>query len=251
MIISALTYNIHKGFTRNNRQFVLHRMRDMLRELDVDIVLLQEVTGEHRQHADSIHNWPDASQFEFLADQVWPHYAYGKNAIAVGRHHGNAILSKYPFCGWDNINISPFKSASRSLLHGNITLPGVNRKIHVISLHLGLLGIERRSQIKKLNRHLESLISRQDAVIIGGDFNDWSSRQVSRHLNPDLGLKEIFMSTNKRFARTFPSRWPVLCVDRIYFRGLQSVSCACLNDRQWRELSDHVPLVARFSIEDD
>lgn len=248
MSLSILTWNIHKGFSSNNREFVLHRIRDQLRETGVDVALLQEVQGEHQWHSQRIRNWPDTSQFEFLADEVWQHHAYGKNAIADGRHHGNAILSKYPFAEWGNINISPFRAASRSLLHGNITIPERGKKVHVVSLHLGLLGIERRSQLRMLNQHLEKVILAQDAVIVGGDFNDWSSRQVARHLDPALGLQEIFMQTNKRFARTFPARWPLLCMDRIYYRGLEPLSCACLDDKQWRDLSDHVPLLARFSL---
>lgn len=246
--LSILTYNIHKGFSSNNRQFVLHRIRDQLRELDVDVALLQEVMGEHREFAKAIRNWPDASQFEFLADQVWHHYAYGKNAIADGRHHGNAILSKFPFSAWGNINFSPFRRASRSLLHGNITVPELQKHVHVISLHMGLLGMERRTQIKQLNSHLLNTLEREDAVIIGGDFNDWSSRQVSRYLDPELGLQEVFFSSQQRFARTFPARWPLLCVDRIYFRGMALETCTCLDNPLWRELSDHVPLLARFSL---
>lgn len=248
MILSVLTYNIHKGFSSNNRQFVLHRIRDQLRELDIDTALLQEVIGEHHSHADAIDDWPETSQFEFLADEVWPHYAYGKNAIAEKRHHGNAILSKYPFSQWNNINVSPFKRASRSLLNGNINIPELDKTIHLVNLHLGLLGLERRRQILQLNTHLESVLQDNDAVIIGGDFNDWSGRQVSRLLRSDFGFQEAFFISNKRFARTFPARWPLFCMDRIYFRGMELESCTRLSGKGWQDLSDHIPLLARFSI---
>ena len=248
MQFSVLTYNIHKGFTVGNNQFVLHRMREMLRETDVDIALLQEVQGEHQLHAKRIRHWPDTSQFEFLADQVWSHHAYGKNAIADGRHHGNAVLSKFPFQHWGNVNLSPWRFASRSLLHGSILIPGTDKNLHIVCLHLGLLGMERRQQIRRLNEHLISAISTHDAVIVGGDFNDWTGRQVSRLLDPALGLTEAFMHSQQRFAPTFPARWPLLCVDRLYFRGLVLVECACLNAPRWQELSDHVPLHARFEL---
>jgi endonuclease/exonuclease/phosphatase family metal-dependent hydrolase len=249
MQLSVLTYNIHKGFSSDNRNFVLHRMRELLREADVDMALLQEVQGEHHGHAGRISNWPAASQFEFLADQVWPHYAYGKNAILDGRHHGNAILSKYPFSAWGNINVSLFRAASRSLLHGSVTLPGTERKLHVLCLHLGLFGFERKKQMRILNHHIEAIRAQHDALIIGGDFNDWTSRQVQRHLDPALGLEEVFMHSHRRYARTFPARWPLFCMDRIYFSGLTLAACTCLNGKEWRELSDHVPLLARFELE--
>jgi endonuclease/exonuclease/phosphatase family metal-dependent hydrolase len=248
MSLSILTYNIHKGFSSNNRAFVLHSIRDQLRALDVDVALLQEVQGEHRGHADRVNDWPAASQFEFLADEVWQHHAYGKNAIADGRHHGNAILSKYPFINWGNINVSPFSGASRSLLHGDIHIPERNQTVHVVCLHLGLLGMERRSQLRMLNAHLAAVLEREEALIVGGDFNDWTSRQVARVLDPALGLQEVFLQSQGRHARTFPARWPLLCMDRLYFRGLTLQSCACLDDPHWRALSDHVPLLARFAL---
>ena len=248
MQFSVLTYNIHKGFSVGNRQFVLHRMREQLRATDVDIVLLQEVQGEHALHAKRIRHWPDTSQFEFLADQMWSHFAYGKNAIADGRHHGNAVLSKFPFAKWGNLNMSPWRFASRSLLHGTIPIPGTSRQLHVVCLHLGLLGMERRQQLRKLNEHLAANIDIHDAVIVGGDFNDWTGKQVSRWLDPALGLTEAFMFSQQGFAKTFPAVWPLLCVDRLYFRGLNLISCACLNAPQWQELSDHVPLYARFEL---
>jgi endonuclease/exonuclease/phosphatase family metal-dependent hydrolase len=245
-----MTWNIHKGFTSGNSAFVLPRMRELIRAADVDMVLLQEVQGEHRVHAGRIANWPQESQFEFLADQVWPHFAYGKNAILEHSHHGNAILSKYPFSAWENINVALFRQASRSLLHGTLSIPGTSKRVHVLCLHLGLFGSERRQQLRKLNEHLALIRASHDAVIVGGDFNDWTGGQVRRQLDSSLGLQEAFMQSNQEHARTFPARWPMLCMDRIYFSGLELKSCACLNGKEWRELSDHVPLLARFELED-
>ena len=248
MQFSVLTWNIHKGFTGGNRHFVLPRMRELIRSADVDLVFLQEVTGEHQVHAQRIDNWPQTPHFEFLADEVWPHYAYGKNAITDQRHHGNAILSKYPFRHWGNINVSLSRQASRSLLHGSLALPGTDKRLHVLCLHLGLFGLERRWQLRQLNRHLHAISARHDAVLIGGDFNDWNGRQVQKVLDPALELQEVFLASHQRYARTFPSRWPFLCMDRIYYRGLDLSEAHCLNDPQWRVLSDHVPLMARFTL---
>jgi Metal-dependent hydrolase len=245
MQFSVLTYNIHKGFDVGNRQFVLHRMRELLRDVNVDVALLQEVQGEHQLHSQRIRHWPDVSQFEFLADSVWPHYAYGKNAIADGRHHGNAVLSKFPFVESGNINLSPWRFASRSLLHGSVDLPN-GKKLHLVCLHLGLIGLERRDQLRRLNQHLEQVLPQHDAVLVGGDFNDWTGRQVKRLLDPALGLRECFQTRHQSFARTFPARFPLLQVDRLYYRGLELDECQRLDAPQWRELSDHIPLLARF-----
>ena len=112
--IKVLTYNIHKGFSTGNRRFILHDIKESLRLVDADVVLLQEIHGERTISNNRFDDWPNNRQFEFLADQVWSHHAYGKNAIYKSGHHGNAILSKYPFIKWENIDVSFMRSASRS-----------------------------------------------------------------------------------------------------------------------------------------
>ncbi|HEY9202344.1 MAG TPA: endonuclease/exonuclease/phosphatase family protein, partial [Gammaproteobacteria bacterium] len=137
--IRVLTYNIHKGFSAGNRRFVLHQIKSLIRSVDSELVFLQEIQGEHLHKSQHHHNWPDESQFEFLADEVWHHHAYGKNAIYEAGHHGNAILSKYPFVEWENIDVSYMRKASRSLLHGVIRISDSMPRLHVVCVHLGLL----------------------------------------------------------------------------------------------------------------
>mgnify|MGYP003392572165 FL=1 len=107
--LKVLTYNIHKGFSATNLRFILHEIKSSLRHINADIVFLQEVHGERTISNNRFADWPNNQQFEFLADQIWHHCAYGKNAIYKSGHHGNAILSKYPFVEWENINVSFLK----------------------------------------------------------------------------------------------------------------------------------------------
>ena len=244
--LKVLTYNIHKGFSVGNRRFVLHEIKEALRHVDADIVFLQEIQGEHQRRKNHVSNWPSSSQFEFLADQVWQHHAYGKNAIYKSGHHGNAILSKYPFIEWENINVSPIRSASRSLLHGTLKTPN-GQRIHVICVHLGLFDAEREKQLTVLSQRINSHVPHDEPLIIAGDFNDWRAR-AEKHLNDDLDLKEVFKSATGRHARSFPAWLPALRMDRIYSRGLTISHCQRLHDASWRKLSDHTPLLASFSL---
>lgn len=245
--IRVMTYNIHKGFSAGNTRFVLHQIRDQLRSADVDIVFLQEIQGEHRVRSNTVADWPDATQFEFLADSIWPHYTYGKNAIYNAGHHGNAILSKYPFVYWENINVSSLRHASRSLLHGVIERPDTGQIIHLLCIHFDFVAFERARQLQLLNRHIDQHIPRDEPLIIAGDFNDWRSG-ASRHLGKDLGLTEVFKQIQGRHARTYPSWMPVFPLDRIYYRNLQPVECDCLKHPPWHRLSDHAPLYAGFNL---
>ncbi|MBP6058923.1 MAG: endonuclease/exonuclease/phosphatase family protein [Nitrosomonas sp.] len=245
--IKVLTYNIHKGFSATNLRFILHEIKNSLRRIDADVVFLQEVHGERHISKNRFDDWPNNRQFEFLADQVWHHHAYGKNVIYKSGHHGNAMLSKYPFVEWENINVSILRSASRSLLHGAIQVPGANQKIHVICVHLGLFELERERQFSTLAKRIKSHVPSDEPLIIAGDFNDWRGR-AEYYLHQDLGVKEVFKYTHGAYARTFPAWLPVLSMDRIYFRGLEIVNCIHLYGQPWRRLSDHTPLLAEFRL---
>ncbi|MGR9105754.1 MAG: endonuclease/exonuclease/phosphatase family protein [Gammaproteobacteria bacterium] len=248
MPLHVLTYNIHKGFSYGNRRFVLHQIRQSLIATGADLLFLQEMQGEHARHEKKVAGWPGCSQFEFIADGVWPHYAYGKNAIYDAGHHGNAILSKYPFESWENINVSPFSWASRSLLHGVIRFPTKDRILHVICIHFGLIGGERHRQIETLCERIDSHVPYDEPLIIAGDFNDWTGR-AQRRFHDHLNLREVFMALNGRHAKTFPTWLPILSMDRIYYRGLRPLACRRLAHTPWHKLSDHTPLLATFSYE--
>ncbi|EMR13847.1 endonuclease/exonuclease/phosphatase family protein [Methylophaga lonarensis MPL] len=245
--LRILTYNLHKGFNTGNRQFILHEMREALVQTDADIMLLQEIQGEHTGHQQTQMHWPDCCHSEFLAKDVWPHVAYAKNAVYNVGHHGNAILSKFPLIQWENINVSPFSWASRSLLHGVIEMPGSDQQLHIICIHLGLLGIERRRQFVTLCERIGSHVPDNAPLIVAGDFNDWSG-QAEKHFARRLDLREAYRALHNRHARTWPAWLPVLKMDRIYYRGLEATLCERPPRSAWTNLSDHAPLIAAFEI---
>jgi len=247
--IHVLTYNIHKGYCTGNRRFVLDAMRKRINETGADIVFLQEIHGTAIKSAAERKrfSYPDQPHFEYLADEAWPHFAYGRNAIYRKGDHGNAILSKYPFASFENIDVSIFPRSSRSILHGVIELPQKKTRLHTLCVHLGLLEQERKEQVQALTDRINSHVPRDEPMIIAGDFNDWR-RRAEKHLHADLGLKELFVQMNGRHALTFPIWRPMLAVDRIYYRGLQPTACQRLSTGHWRELSDHAALFGVFTL---
>lgn len=236
--INVLTLNIHKGFSSGNMKFTLERIRKMLRQSEADIVFLQEVVGENSRHEHSINAWPKQNQFEFLADSVWSHFAYGKNAIYQHGHHGNAILSETPFSTSKNIDLSLLKFSQRGVVHGIL-----DNGIHVLCAHLGLFEFERRKQVSKLVRHIQETIPEDAALILAGDFNDWTKR-THKTLSEQLGLKEVHACINQNLAVTYPSAHPFLPMDRIYTRGFTIKNAKTLKVEDWKSLTDHIPLQA-------
>src|SRR5437870_6391461 len=105
MAIDVVTYNIHKGVSQFNRRMIVHELRERLRGMNPDIVLLQEVQGDHMRHAARFRDWPARPQYEFLADANWSEVVYGQNAIYEHGHHGNAVLSRFPVLNAANQDI--------------------------------------------------------------------------------------------------------------------------------------------------
>jgi endonuclease/exonuclease/phosphatase family metal-dependent hydrolase len=246
--LKILSYNIHKGFNVGNKQFLLEEIRAAIRLVDADLVFLQEVCGFLPSNPESSVSCLSAeSQFEYLADSIWDHHAYGKNAIYQNGDHGNALLSKFPFVCWENIDISTNKYSRRGLLHGVIQInfeknnKSQTGKLHVLCVHMGLFEGERKSQIKKMCERILEHIPEDEPLILAGDFNDWSAssdRAITQYLNLTEGYKNIHGS----LAKTFPSWAPMIKLDRVYVRGVEVQSAEALKGSPWNSLSDHVPL---------
>lgn len=245
--LKILTLNAHKGFSPFNRRFVLHELRDAVRSVHADIVFLQEVHGAHQGHSQRHATWPKTPQYEFLADTIWGDFAYGRNAVYPAGDHGNALLSKFPILQYRNHDISVAGPERRGMLHCRLNLPGSGREVHAICVHLGLREPHRREQLKLMCRLIERDIPPDAPVIVAGDFNDW---RVSANtiLKDCYGLREVFVETQGREAKTFPVRWPLLRLDRIYVRNLKIRKPEVLSSFPWSHLSDHAALLTELEL---
>jgi endonuclease/exonuclease/phosphatase family metal-dependent hydrolase len=237
------TYNIHKGLSFFKRRLVIHEVRQHLRVLNADLMFLQEVQGGHAGNAQRFSGWPNQAQHEFLADSVWTDYAYGKNAVYDGGHHGNAILSRFPILRWDNEDISEHRFESRGLLHCEVNVPEWTEPLHCVCIHLGLTARHRSRQMRALQERIERVVPAQAPLIIAGDFNDWA-RHAQDELARPLGLHEVFERTHGVPARSFPAALPVFQLDRIYVRGFKVRHARVHCGQPWARISDHAVLTS-------
>lgn len=244
--LRVLSYNIHQGKTARRQKLSLGLLKEALKALRADLVLLQEVAGSTKEGGGPA-DLERAYQLEELADEIWPYFAYQKNSAFSGGYHGNAILSRYPIAKWHTLNITVAGMKKRGVLHGEIEIPGWKNHLHVMAAHLGLLQYERHHQIRRLCAYVSQHIPHRSRIILGGDFNDWREH-VSRKVENDLMMREAFMAQDAKHAKTFPSRLPVLRLDRIYYRGLELQSAKILKGRPWSRLSDHLPVMAHFFV---
>ena len=242
----VLTVNIHKGFTFFNRKFILPELREAVRSVGADVVFLQEVTGSHTDHADKFADYPETPHYEFLADEIWPQFAYGRNAVYTKGDHGNAVMSKFPIVRYDNIDVSISGPERRGMLHCELQIPGRSVNLHAVCVHLGLMESHRLQQMKMLCDLVNS-IPAHAPVVVAGDFNDWR-RRAHAVLEEGAGLHEVFVQANGQAARTFPARLPLLRLDRIYVRNAIGHAPVVLPAHPWSHLSDHAPLAAEIEL---
>jgi endonuclease/exonuclease/phosphatase family metal-dependent hydrolase len=247
MKIRILSYNIHKGFTIGNTDFILQQIRNAMREVNADVLFLQEVLGDHNDSRCRIPDWETAIQFEYLADTTWPHFAYGKNAIYSEGHHGNAILSKFPIIEWTNRLISTNRFEQRGLLKARVMIPQLEREIILANTHLDLTQGGRDQQARMIIDDMKK--DAETPWVLLGDFNDWN-KKVAKKIESELGVIEAFKTMHGKYPPTFPSILPVLSLDRVFLNKMKVTQAVTLKDGHWKKLSDHLPLYVEIEIVD-
>ena len=100
----------------------------------------------------------------------------------------------------------------------------------------------RARQVERLGQFIAREVPESEPLIVAGDFNDWGA-QLLRPM-ADLGLRTF---EGIRLP-TYPSRLPLLHLDRIYARGLRPVSAHVPHGRAWSRMSDHLPLIAELAL---
>lgn len=225
--VTLATYNIH-GAIGTDGQFSPARIASVLARLDADIVALQEVPlgGEH---------WPNVLH---QLESWLPLVGVEAYTFSVGqRRFGNAILTRFPVLETRRINLSLPGREPRGALDADIHCMG--QRLRVIGTHLGLRASERTHQVGRL---LEAFDSEQMPVILMGDVNEWFVW--------GRGLRQLVSHFRSVPApATFPSRWPLFALDRIWIRPRHRLlKVGVHRDDEARKASDHLPLVARIQL---
>lgn len=240
MKLRVLSYNIHKCIGGVDRRYQPERVAEVIRRLEPDVLLLQEVDANARR---SNHDRQD----ELLGELVGMRYRtwFPNVDVRGGGHYGNAILSRYPIIESSNIDLSIRFKKRRSVLHGVIRVrhDDIDRTVHVYNMHLGLARFERRIQLRTfLDSHPFSSLHAETPVVVGGDLNDVYGR-LGELLRP-----AGFRGSEQR-PLTFPAWGPVRALDAIFVRGSVDFMklTRCESDLA-RRASDHRPLVAEVRL---
>lgn len=233
-----VTYNIHKCKGLDFRTSP-QRIADVLREIDADIIALQEVVS-HENYS------PQENQSKFIAENLGCDYRIGENRKHLGGIYGNVLLSRFPILEDKNFDITIGKYESRGCQHVDVQIEADNF-LHIYNIHLGTSFFERRRQVKRLLD--QEILNRHHSAprIMLGDFNEWTHGLASKLLK--VHFRSADLRESFKIKRTYPGVFPFLHLDHIYYDNHLKIENAFAHrSRLSLVASDHLPLVADFRL---
>lgn len=230
MELKLVTWNVHRYIGRDG--VASHeRCAEVLREIDADIIALQEVESRPSEVRDAL---------AWICGQTGCQASDGSTMALGDARYGNALLAR---------------TAPRVLRRHDLSVPGREPRlaldavfdvggssVQLIATHLGLRPAERRVQV----RQLVPLFEKRDhsVEILAGDLNEWFLWG-----RPLRMLHKVFPDTPHR--STWPARLPLLSLDRIWVHPRSALRRLSVHRTPLsRMASDHLPLVADIAIDE-
>ena len=227
MPIVVATYNVHRC-TGGDGTFDPERTLAVLRELDADVVALQELQW---RPGDAIH------LLEEFAQSLGYTALAGPTLLRADGHYGNAVLTRLPVRDSVRIDLSVPGREPRGALNALLETP--TGPLRLIATHLGLRPYERRMQMRRL---LILDRGQASATVLLGDLNEWFLWG-----RPLRWLRARFGRTPS--PPSFPARWPLLALDRIWVEPRLSLhQLGAHASPLARTASDHLPLRAVLEL---
>ncbi len=218
--VRIMTWNVHGTFALNPK-FDLPGVIGLIQKWSPDVVALQEIDSRGG----------GLNPFLVLEEAFGGHSVGIKSIVTTDGDYGQMLISRWPWAAQPEIHDISFgeHEPRRAVVADIATKSGIYR---VIATHLGLSVGERRRQTQKL---LTLAQEPTHPSVIAGDFNDWFWVNSVRK-----SLARQFPARTRH--RTFPSRWPLMRLDRIYGRDIRIIES--FTDPEAKAISDHLPVIA-------
>ncbi|MCB9909845.1 MAG: endonuclease/exonuclease/phosphatase family protein [Planctomycetes bacterium] len=236
--LRVVSYNIRHGVGMDDH-LDLERTARVLRELDADVVLLQEV-DEICGRSGSI------DQAAWLANELGMQARFAPFMAFDGGRYGLATLSRLPIENAEVFALPPGRLEPRSALV--LTVEWQGRDLRVANAHLDWLAddAERWRQAQTLALRLGEATP-QSPVLLGGDLNDTPESRTLTALqtnpNPSAALRRLGPN-----SFTFPAPTPERTIDHFLFGPLGFARVSGLRVVDEIQASDHRPIVVELVL---
>ena len=241
MNLRIATYNVHKcrGLDRRVRPA---RIASVLREIDADVVALQEVVSAEERGR-------EAHQARFIAEELGYTFHLGENRLHKGGVYGNVTLARLSVERACNYDITWRGREPRGCLRVDVDAGNGAPLLHVFNVHLGTAFVERRYQGRRLvSEEVLKGGKLSGPRVVLGDFNEWTRGLASRLLSEELESADV--RQHLRRARTYPGPLPILHLDHVYYDAPLRLERLWLHKSLTSLVaSDHLPLVADFTLQ--
>jgi endonuclease/exonuclease/phosphatase family metal-dependent hydrolase len=228
--LRVASYNIHECVGGDGQRDPA-RIAQVLREIDADVIGLQEVDARPGETSESM-------QMQYLAAVLGLHAVAGPTLERSGGEYGNALLTRRRVLDVRHVDLTVYRREPRAALDVDLDIDGA--AVRVLVTHLGLLPGERRTQVRRLLDLLGE--SRSELVVLCGDINEWFAvGRPLRWLHARLG--------QAAGVATFPAACPVFALDRIWVHPRAAlVTLTAHASPAARRASDHLPVIADLSL---
>lgn len=232
-MIKVASYNMRKGIGLDRRRDPA-RVLSVLRELDADVIALQEADRRFGTRASAI----PPHMFEEHSDYVPVDLLDGR-PYAIG-WHGNALLVRKGIDVEESHALHLPTLEPRGAVAATLRIGGA--RLRVVGMHLDISGLRRRQQARAILSHVSG--GETLPTILMGDCNEWRNRGGCL---ADFGEHHRLVDT----GHSFHSRRPVAKLDRIFASpDLQAVEAGVHQSALAARASDHLPIWARFESVD-
>ncbi len=228
--LTIVSYNVH-GCVGTDFVHDPDRVVAVLRELDADVIGLQEVDCRTGPES-ALH------QLRYIADALDLQAIAGPTLMRSRGEYGNGLLTRLPVRRVEWLDLSQRGREPRGAVDACLAVDG--EEIRIIVTHLGLWPAERRAQIRKLTSALAAV---EQPLVLLGDINEWLAwGRPLRYLHRAFGFAPSM--------RSFPSPFPVFSLDRVWVRPNAALrEVRAVTTPLTRRASDHLPVCARVEID--
>lgn len=172
--LRILTYNIHHG-EGTDSALDLTRIADVIREVNPDIVALQEV--DQRVPRSKL-----IDQAKELSRKTDLPYRFGGNIDLQGGRYGNAVLTNLPIASFENRLLPRHRNGEqRGVMVLHLRWPDANQDLLVLATHFD----HRRDESERLAsvQTINGIAARQDSpAVLAGDLNATRDSEVLARL---------------------------------------------------------------------